>query len=185
MRRAAALILAVLLLSGCGTQDDLDRVISLRERLLNCESCSFTAKITADYADELYTFSMQCAVDNQGEVVFTVLQPDSISGITGKIGAEGGKLTFDGQVLAFPLLADGQLSPISVPWLLMRTLRGGYLSACGKDGELLKVQINDSYEENALQLDIWLDQENTPIAADILYEGRRMLSVQVNGLEIL
>ena len=55
--------------------------MSLRSRLL-AGTVSFDAEITADYGDELYTFSMHCQSDLQGQVTFTVTQPENISGIT-------------------------------------------------------------------------------------------------------
>ena len=81
--------------------------------------------------------------------------------------------------LSFPLLADGQVTPVSAPYLLIKTLRGGYVRSVGEDGDFLRVTVDDSYEENALQLDIWLDSENHPIRAEILYDGRRILSMNI------
>lgn len=185
MKRMAALVLVLLLLTGCSADTQLDRVVSLRERLLNCEGVGFDVQITADYGEALYAFAMQCSVDSLGALSFTVTEPGTISGITGTVSGEGGKLTFDDQVLAFSLLADGQVTPVSAPWLLVRTLRSGYISACGTEGELTKVQIDDSYEENPLTLDIWLDTNDLPVQADILYEGRRVVSLSVSGFEIL
>ena len=40
-------------------------------------------------------------------------------------------------------------------------------------------------EEDALHLDIWLDPEDQPVQADILYDGRRILSLTVTDFEIL
>ena len=78
-----------------------------------------------------------------------------------------------------------QLSPVSAPWVFLKTLRSGYLTAAGEDGELLRLTIDDSYEEDALRLDIWLDPNHQPNHADILYEGRRILSLQVENFQIL
>lgn len=143
------------------------------------QSCSFVAQITADYGDKSYTFSTGCTADTEGNLSFVVLTPEPIGGITGKITSQNGYLTFDDTVLAFPLLADGEVSPVSAPWLMVRTLRSGYLKSAGIDGDRLLLTIFDSYEEDALQLDIWLDDENRPVYADILWQGRRVLSITV------
>ncbi len=185
MKRAALAVLAVcLVFTGCsGTQENIDRAIGLRSQLLN-HGCSFTAQITADYGDKVHTFTMDCQGDAQGNLSFTVTQPESIAGITGTVGTEGGKLTFDDAALHFELLADGQVTPVSAPWILLKTLRGGYLTAAGIEGELLRLTIDDSYEENAMQLDIWLDGSDRPVQADILYDGRRILSLSVSNFQI-
>ena len=81
-------------------------------------------------------------------------------------------------------MTDDQLSPVSAPWIFLRTLRSGYLTSAGMDGEQLRLTINDSYEEDALQLDIWLDGDDVPVRAEILYDGRRILSLSVKKFKI-
>lgn len=179
MKRLLTMVLLLVTLCGCGAQNDgLQRGMQLRENMLN-GSCSFIAEITADYGDKTYTFSTGCTADPAGDLSFVVLSPDSIGGITGKITSESGFLTFDDKALAFPLLADGEVSPVTAPWLLVNTLRSGYLASSGVDGEYLQLTIHDSYEEDALVLDIWLDSEDRPVHADILWQGRRVLSLTV------
>ena len=180
----AILLLVSLLLTGCGNDAEMERVLALRQKLQTCTSCSFTADITADYGEYLHTFTMDCVMDAQGNVTFTVIAPDSISGITGIITDTGGSITFTEQVLAFPTLADGQITPVSAPWVLMRSLRGGYLRACSNSQSGLSVVIDDTYQEDSLQLDIWLNENDLPIEAEILWQGRRVLSLEVSNLII-
>lgn len=185
MKKAASLLLTLLLLTGCSdSRARIDRAMELRSRLLSSDGCGFTAEITADYGDELHTFSMDCTCDSQGNLSFTVTEPETISGITGTIAQDGGRLTFDDTALEFPLLADDQLTPVSAPWIFLKTLRGGYLTSAGEEGELLRLTIDDSYEEDALHLDIWLNADNTPVRADILYDGRRILSLSIADFRI-
>lgn len=172
-------MLIVFCLSGCDSDGDcMQRGMQLRENLL-AKACSFQAQVTADYADKTYTFRIGCTADANGDVSFIVIGPESISGIEGNIKADSGFLTFADDVLAFPLLADGEVSPVSAPWLLIKTLRAGYLSSAGMDGDALLLVLNDSYEEDALQIDVWLNGENTPIRADILWQGRQVLSLEI------
>jgi len=185
MKKLAAILLCLFLLTGCiGNNEDLERAMGLRAKLLS-GGCSFGVEITADYGDELYTFSMNCTGDSSGKVDFSVTAPDTISGIAGSISKGEGKLTFDDTAVEFPLLADGQVAPISAPWLLLKTLQGGYLTAAGMEGQPLRLTVDDSYEEDALQLDIWLNGENVPVRADILYGGRRILTLKVTNFQLL
>ena len=184
MKKLSALLVLILLLGGCsGRQEELERAMTLRARLLASE-CSVDVKITADYGDKLYVFAMACQGDSRGNLTFTVTEPESIAGITGVISQDGGKLTFDDTALAFPLMADDQLTPVSAPWILLKTLRGGYLTSANMEEELLHLTIDDSYEEDSLQLDIWLDGQNLPVQSDILYDGRRILTVQVSNFTL-
>ena len=158
--------------------------MAFRQRLLKASGCSFDVELTADYGDKLYTFALSCEADADGTVSFTVTAPQAIAGITGQISAAGGKLTFDGQALAFELLAQGQLSPVSAPWILLKTLRSGYLTSCGQDGEYLRLTIDDSYAEDALHLDIWLGAGDIPVRGEVLWQGRRILSMDVKNFQI-
>lgn len=184
MRKLAGILLVMVLLTGClGQNDDLDRMMELRAKLLSSE-CSFQTEVTADYGDKLYTFGLYCEGDTQGNVGFRVTSPESISGIEGRTSSDGGKLTFDDTALTFPLLADDQVTPVSAPYLLVKTLRGGYVRSVGEEEDSLRVTIDDSYEEDALQLDIWLNGDNLPVRAEILYEGRRILSMSITDFQI-
>lgn len=184
MKRMGAIILIFFLLTGCSeTENRIDRVMALRNRLLQ-NGCSFRSQITADYGDKLYTFTLECAGDAKGNLTFEVAEPDTIAGISGNITGEEGFLTFDAVALQFDLLADGQVTPVSAPWLVLKTLRSGYLTSAGMDGALLRVTIDDSYAEDALQLDIWLNGEDLPVQADILYDGSRILSLEMENFQI-
>ena len=185
MKKLAAVMLALVFLTGCtGKDDEMDRCMALRARLLGCESCTFDAVVTADYGDALQSFSLRCEGKADGDLGFEVLEPESIAGITGRFEDGEGKLTFDDVALQFPLLADEQVTPVSGPWILMKTLLGGYLTAANEEEDLLHLTINDSYEEDALQMEIWLNADDLPINAEILYDGRRIVTMTVENFQI-
>ena len=94
-------------------------------------------------------------------------------------------MTFDSEILAFPIVADGYITPVSLPWLFVRTLQGGYIKAGGNDGEFYKVQMDDSYEEDPMTIDIWLDDKNLPIHCDLLWDNRRILSAEIKSFALL
>lgn len=180
-----AVVISLLLLSGCTGKDaELQRAMELRTRLLGA-CCSFDAEITADYGSSIQTFRVYCEGNAQGNLGFSVTAPESIQGITGRIESGEGKLTFQDTALAFPLLAEEQLSPVSSPWIFWNTLRGGYLTAAGMEDDLLRLTIDESYEEDALTVDIWLDETDHPIRAEILYDGRRILTLTIENFQIV
>lgn len=179
-RPGVFLLLLVFLLTGCsGKKDEIERGMELRARLLRANACSFDTVVTADYGTAVYEFGMSCETDERGDFLFAVTAPETISGVTGKITREGGKLTFTDAALQFDLMADGQVTPVAAPWILLNALRGGYLTAAGMEGELLRLTIDDSFEDDALQLDVWLDSDNQPTRGEILYDGRRILTITV------
>ena len=186
MKKCTVWLLCFMLLAGCSKQpEEIEAGMALRGKLLQAESCSFDAEITADYGDRIHTFRMHCITDSAGDISFTVIKPDSISGISGKLTGNGGKLTFDETALHFELMSEEDLSPISAPWILINTLRKGCITSVCKENDAIRLSLDDSFDNEHLHLDIWLDSENTPKQADILYDGKRILSLNVINFEIM
>ena len=186
MQKVVFVCLVVFLLGGCGSEsNEMDRAVNIRNMLLQSDGCEFTAVVTADYVSSVYTFTMDCKLSKEGTVSFCVAEPDGISGISGKLSAEGGEIQFTDTVLAFHMLADGELSPVSAPWIMMNALRSGYIRACGYDGEFFKIAIADSYEEDALMLEILFDSSDMPVYGEVLYNGRRSLAIDIRNFRIV
>ena len=186
-RRVLPLFAALLFLSGCGrrTGSDLNQAMDFRARLLGAAGCGFSAEITADYGDRRYTFSTDCGCDKEGNVTFTVTAPESIEGITGLVEAEGGKLTFDDTALDFGLLADGQVSPVTCTYMMLKTWRGGYISSAGQTEDGLRITFDTSYEEEPMTVDLWLDGAGAPKYGEIAYKGIRILSADFSDFTFL
>ena len=184
MKKWTAVLVMLVFLSGCsGKSRELLRGLDLRSELLKASQCRFSCEITADYGNKTYTFSMDCQGDAQGNLTFTVTEPETIAGITGKIADGEGSLTFDDTALQFDLMADDQLSPVSAPWILLKTLREGFITSAGMEGERLRLSIDDSYEDDALHLDVWVNGENRPETVEILFGDRKILSLAVKSFE--
>ena len=163
----------------------MNKGLSLRANLLQAVGCELYADITADYGDQIYTFAMGCRFDAHGNLLFTVKEPDTIEGITGKVNADGGALTFDDTALSFPLMADGQLSPVSAPWIVMQSMRGGMITSAGVAGDQIRLIIDDSYADDALTVHLWLEKDETPIQAEIYHNGCCILSVRIANYRLL
>ena len=187
MKRYLFLVLIFsIVFCGCSAHNtQMDQAMQLRTNLLQGSGCEFDTIITADYGDKVYTFSLSCITDADGNLIFSVLEPQYIAGISGKIGFDGGKLTYDDVVLGFELQMDGYLSPVSAPWIFMRALRSGYVRYCGSDGENVLLTVDDSYQTEALMLDIWINENLQPIKADVYENNRCILSLQIQNFRIL
>lgn len=186
MKKWALFLVVLVGMCGCSADsNEMQQALDFRTSLLKGSGISFDADITADYGDKLHQFSVNCRADAQGDLEFTVTAPESIAGVSGRITDEGGELTFEDAALHFELLTDEQLSPVSAPWILVKTLRSGYITAACREEDGLRLTIDDSYDEDALTLDIWLDEQNLPKRAEILYDGRRILTMLVKNAVLL
>ena len=183
--RLAAIVCVLLLLSGCkGSGDSLDRAVALRNKTLRGDGCSFTATVTADYGEQIYIFKMECKTDREGSLTFTVLEPSTIAGITGRIDGTGGAITFDDKVLAFQTIADGLVTPVTAPWLFVKTLRSGYLKDATETEQGFEMSIDDSYAEGSLGLRI-RTAGDLPASAEIFWQSRRILTIAVENFSFL
>ena len=183
--KLAVLFCFVLLLSGCRNSDaSLNKALSMRNKLQEGNGCSFSATVQADYGEKIYIFKMDCQTDHAGDLTFTVIEPTTLCGITGKVSASGGGITFDDKVLAFPTIADGQVSPVSAPWLFVKTLRSGYMKGTAELENGYELSIDDSYEEETLHLIVDVIGE-TPKSAEIFWQGRRVLTLRIEEFTYL
>lgn len=186
MKKVGVIFVLLLVLTGCSQgSSELQQGMALRSKLSQASSITFDADITADYGQTLHNFSMACQSDSLGNLKFTVTAPETISGITGTVSQEGGKLTFDDTALQFDTLAEDQVTPVTAPWILVKTLLGGYLTSACTEEDAVRLSIDDRYEEDALHLDIWLDEESLPSRADIFYDDRRILSLTVKNFTVV
>ena len=180
MKKLLLPLMLVLFFTGCG-QGNTPRGMSLRQRMNDSNGCAFTAEVRAYIGKEEYVFSMDCECGNSDTVTFTVTAPESLSGITGELSSGSGSLTFDGQALAFPMLAQGTMSPISSVWVLLHALRGGYLTDEGKEG----LTIDETYQGVPLRLSVTLDNEDMPTFTEIFQDGERILSLALTNFRFL
>ena len=186
MKRVFMCVLIAVMLCGCvNSKDVLEPALELRNKLQNADGCRFEAVITADYGEMIYMFKMQCTTDKTGQMQFEVKEPETISEVSGKVTGEKGVLTFEDKVLAFDTLADGYISPVSSPWVMINALKSGYITSCGETDDGNRISLNDSFSDDALQMDIWINGQGQPIRCEILYKERRCLSIDVDDFEFL
>lgn len=183
--KIAAVLCVLMLLTACKANNEpLDRALALRNRISESAGCTFITTITADYGEKMYLFTMDCQTDEAGDLTFKVTSPATIAGITGKIATSGGAITFDDKVLAFQTMADGQITPVSAPWLLIKSLRTGYVKDCSELENGIEISIDDTYADDALHLQIIADN-NLPVSAEIFWKGRRCLTLRVDNFTYL
>ena len=186
MKRLLSLIVFIFMLTGCArAQENMDRALAFRQKLLKQHGCLFVCDLTADYGNILYKFSLDCKANEKGDISFTVSKPESISGITGTVSNSGGKVKFDESVLGFPILSEDLPTPLSAPWLFMTALRSGYIRTCDFEKGKMVLTIADTYENDAILMPIYFDEENVPVSCEFIWKGRRILSMMISSFTYL
>ena len=186
MKKLLSVVLLLAILNGRSDADrSLREAMDLRQRIQESSGCSFRSVVTADYGEMVHQFTLDCTVDAGGDMSFTVMAPESISEITGRVTENNGFLTFDSQVLAFPVLADGLIAPVISPWLAIRSLRSGYIVGVGEVSSGKHIQIDDSYQGQTVRLDYWTGEDGMPDRCEIIWLGRRILSVDFENFRFM
>ena len=184
MKKVFWTLIPVVLLTGCAMgKGEMEEALAFRSKILGAESVRFEAEVSADYIDRMEEFDLACEADAAGALTFRVTEPEEISGITGTVTGEEGTLTFDDTVLAFPLLAEERLSPVSGPWVMMKALRSGYITWVVREGEKLHITVDDSYADDALTLEIWIEGDEVD-ACEIGWKGRRQMTMDIGDFRI-
>lgn len=185
MIRLMIVLLLIAILPGCGTKEPgVDRAMDLRQRM-TAGSFSFQCEVTADYGDRIYVFSMDCVADATGNIQFKLLQPDTVSGISGSISQHGGKLTFDDQVLLFEPLTQGELTPSIAPWIMVKAIQGGYVRSVENQNSHFEIVIDDYHSGESFKALLTVDQTLYPEMCEIIWNNRRVLSIRINGFQYL
>ena len=186
MKRIIPIIMVALLLVGCSnSSSSVDRFLLLREKSRNSSQCLFDAAVTIDYGDSAYSFSASCKTDTNNNMLISIVEPEAISGIQAEISGDAGKITFDDQILAFEMIANEQIAPICLPWLMMKALYGGYISSSGVSDELTFARIDDTYNQTEFSVEIWLNNAGQLSDAEILWDGRRIASIKIDNFVLM
>lgn len=161
---------------GCAREDSgLQKALDLRSLLLSRGQYGFSVDVTCDYGESVFAFSADCITQEDG-VRIRLTQPETLSGIEAFCGREDVGILFDDTLVSLGKLADGNLAPLQAPYLFRKALESEYISCTGRDADALRVTYLLGYDDEELQLDVWLDEKNNlPLRAEITYEGRSVL----------
>lgn len=137
MRRRAIgaqmIILALVLLAGCGRDSGTDRgaeelALEIRTEYIGMTALSAGLEVTADYGERVYTYSMALAWDQKEGTTLTLTAPEEVAGVT--LQAKDGEtaLEYDGVRLETGPLSEEGLSPVDAVPALLRQVREGFIA---------------------------------------------------------
>ena len=157
--------------------------ITFRANLVESGGCRFTAAITVDYGQRVQCFRLTCDADGEGTAKITLLEPETVAGVTATVSDGGGRITYDGMALDFGLLADGQLIPAAVPSMLATCWMKEYISDAGQDETGYRVRYRKKIEEKELYLDTFFEN-GIPISAEVCYNNHGILKIEISDFAL-
>lgn len=175
----------LLVLSGCSAAVQPQPLLTFRTALLQAETCTFSAAVTADYDDAVVQFTLDCTFSPQQGAQVCVREPESIAGIEASVQDTCAYVTFDDVQIGLGSLADGNLAPLAVPYVLGQCWAGEYIDCTGRDGMLLRATYRMGYEQQELIVDTWFEPDTmTPVRAEISHDGALAASVELSNFLI-
>ena len=182
-KRLLPLLLAVLL-TGCAAKERTlsQKALDLRTGLMEAGGCTFTAAVTADLGGRVYPFTLDCAVDLQGETTLTVVEPEWMAGVTARMTDEEAVLEYDGAGMTLGTLNGDGLSPIAAIPEMLDQVAQGYIAQCSWAQEVedtfLELTCRDPEQEQGAgtEYTMWFEPDTFDL---------RMAEVQVEGVTVL
>lgn len=154
------------------------QAIEFRGQLISKGGCSFRACITADYGQEVQSFTLDCTADGEGKVSFRVVEPETLADITGEMEGQDGTITYDGLQLAFPLLVREQISPVSAPALMVDCWLKEFILSAGMTQECYRATYEKKIKGKDLLIDTYFEKD-IPISAELCYNGYRIVTIKI------
>lgn len=185
MRSLLATLTLLLLLNGCSWSSGQNAAEQLRKDVFSGNGLQFRCSICADYSDMKFCFALSCSTEDGAQVKFCALEPASIQGIGGYVGPDESAVTFDDQILAFPLMGDSPVSPVGAPWLFLQALRYGCLCNYSITEDGCTVALDFEHRDRVLRVDVGFDAGGIPQYAYIGENGHTYLTLTFSDFQKL
>ena len=158
----------------------MQHAVTFRTELLAAGGCSFSAALTVDYDESVSKFCLDCTHTCADGVLMCLTQPQTLQGITARMDESGGSVIFDDTQIALADLADGNLAPMAVPYLLTKCWSESYISLSGSDDAYIRVTYLDGYDEKQLSIDTWFDETTgSPVYAEVSCDGKVLVRTEI------
>ncbi len=179
-KRLLCVLMMTLFLTGCGGMkgnDAQEMALRLRGNYLESVGCSGTVALTADYGERIYRYELEFT-QGEEETVLTLVQPDTVAGITARLSkASGNVLEYDGVVLETGPLNEEGLTPVGAVPAILTALREGYLDSCvleeWETGPVLRILVRDPERQygEGLELLVWMEESGRVLRAEFSQDG--------------
>lgn len=177
-------LLAVLMMTHCllcacagGGNDPLQTPMDFRASLLGHGGCAFELDAQADTGDLVWSLTLACALDADGNGSVTILAPESIAGISAVSEDGGASLRYEELVLGLGTLPGTELSPAQAPGRLVRAWAQAWIASAGPEADGLFA----CFEDGDLTVRSWFDEGGLPVRAELTVDGRTRFAAEIRN----
>ena len=180
MKRIVILPLCLLLLcGGCGKKSGAAE--NIQAQYSRIATAQAAAEVTFHTSQEDRSFTLQCAFTPEESTV-TVIEPDTVSGVTATVSGKELTIAYDGAVLSAGSV--GRFGPVNALPCLLRAIGSGYLLEEGRetleDADCYRLTLDATAGDTPLKCTVWLDMETLlPHYAEFAADGTVVVSVKL------
>lgn len=185
MKRIAAMILLLVILSGCAAEKPQEIAEDIRNNILNAEQITMTADIVADYGSRAYQFRLRLVSKDEGWLI-EVIEPENISGLTASVSADSSSLEYDGVILDTGYLNSMGLSPMNcLPTIINAWINGHVDEAIRYEDEgAALVSISYTVSDDTDVSTVFEEEKLLPQEAFISVDGYTVISCHFGNVVI-
>ncbi|MCD7844304.1 MAG: hypothetical protein LUG57_00285 [Oscillospiraceae bacterium] len=177
MRRAilSALMIALLLLPGCGEREErLEKSFSqFRETVTLAREITLETELTANYGGTAATYTLAAVYDGQ-QTEIEVLSPDIIAGVKATVQRGETTVSYENVLLGAGAVDEEGLTPVSAIPVMLNAMASGYTELLWWEGDYIVARL---YVGEQSVLTLWLDQDSlTPVSGEIATAGETVIA---------
>jgi len=171
--------LCLCLLCGCSFSRTVETdEVGIASRYRDLGEITLRAEVSAEFSDRVSTYLLDYVFKKDGESRITVIEPESIAGVTVKLSGETPILSVGETELECGKLDESGLSPISVLPRLLRLWEtdAAEVEAVKENGEARLLTVYR--EDDAVYRTLFSRESYLPIRAEIFSAGECVLRVR-------
>lgn len=167
------MISVTLTMTACGGNAE-DEFAGFCAEVEQAQSIAFTANLRAEYADKTASFKLAYTQNDEG-IKVTVIEPETISGISARVKDDSARLEYDGVILDIGSLDANGLSPMSALPVAIMAFRNAHIDSVWEEDGMTAAQLVVSDDTSVT---VWLDGELTPCNAEISSGGKALVFIE-------
>ena len=177
----SALMISLLLLTGCGSSQEEAKVGQFRADCAECTQICFLAELHTDDGSSAADYTLRCTRQGE-ETVMELLVPELISGVTARITGKEAALEFDGLSFAAGSIGTGNISPMEMPSVLLNGMKTGIASEICRETWADQTVLGFSADMGeGLSTRILLAEDTlSPVCGELFLQGKRIAECRIS-----
>ena len=172
-RYAAMLICLAALLSGCAAEQTDTRAEDLQRKYAAMDGYAATVELTTAERDESTRYRLDVKSEG-GETRVTVLEPETIAGVSATVSGDALSLVYDGMALSAGGAAT-ELNAVNGTDAVVRAAAEGFIAEHNHerygDADALRLCLETELNGETLHVAVWFDEQDAPLYAEIERDG--------------